>query len=361
MKTHARPAAQVSARLAALAVVPLALAGCSTIGEGGEDDTDEAEAADQVVLVTHESFSLPEELIAEFEAEHGQKLVVRASGDAGALSAKLALTKDNPTGDVAFGIDNTFASRTLAEGVFAVTDAAPVAGVEDYELAEGADRLFPVDVAHVCLNIDDTWFADQDVRPPSTLEDLTDPAYRDLTVLPAASTSSPGMAFLLTTIAAFGDEWPQYWGDLLDNGAKIVEGWSDAYYTEFTQGGEKGTRPIVLSYDSSPAFTVPEGAEGSTTSALLDTCFEQVEYVGVLEGAANPEGAKALVDFLREPQVQAALPEAMYVFPVLEGVELPEAWARYAVQPAEPFEVDPAEISANRETWLRDWTDLTTR
>jgi thiamine transport system substrate-binding protein len=350
VKTHAL--------LATGAVLGAALlAGCSTTGaEEADSDRDR-----EVILVTHDSFSLPDEVVAEFREQHGMELIVRASGDAGALSAKLGLTKENPAGDVAFGIDNTFASRVLDEEVFAPFDPPLPAGAEVYDLPEGADRLTPVDVGHVCVNVDDTWFAAHDVKPPRTLQDLAKPAYRDLMVVPAASTSSPGMAFLLTTVAAFGEGWEDYWRSLLDNGLKVVDGWSDAYYTDFTQGGGEGDRPIVLSYDSSPAFTVPEGEERSTTSALLDTCFRQVEYAGVLEGAANPEGAQALVEFLVQRSVQEALPDSMYVFPVDPAVELPEAWAEHAVEPEEPFTVDPAEIAANRERWLQEWTELTTR
>ncbi|WP_241901482.1 thiamine ABC transporter substrate-binding protein [Nocardioides houyundeii] len=360
MNTHACTSPRLTTfhRATALALTGALLGACSLLG--GEDKAAEAGGASEVVLVTHDSFSLPEELLAEFREEYGHEVVVRSSGDAGALSAKLALTKENPTGDVAFGVDNTFASRVLDEGVFAPYDPPRAPGAGRYELPEGSDRLTPVDVAAVCVNIDDTWFAEQDVAPPRTLADLTKPAYRDLMVTPAASTSSPGMAFLLTTVAAFGEEWPAYWSELLDNGLKVVDGWSDAYYTDFTQGGEGGERPIVVSYDSSPAFTVPEGAEKSTTSALLETCFQQVEYAGVLKGAANPEGARDLVAFLQEPKTQAALPESMYVFPVVTGVDLPEDWARYAARPEDPYTVDPADIATNRDKWLQQWTDLTT-
>ena len=165
------------------------------------------------------------------------------------------------------------------------------------------------------------------------------------------------MAFLLTTIAAYGDEWPDYWEDLVGNGAKITKGWEDAYNVDFTFSG--GERPIVLSYDSSPAFTVADGK--SSTGALLDTCFEQVEYAGVIEGADNPEGGQELVEFLVGPEVQAALPTSMYVFPVVEGVELPKEWAEFATRPTDPYAVDPAEVTANRETWLREWSDVTSR
>jgi thiamine transport system substrate-binding protein len=168
------------------------------------------------------------------------------------------------------------------------------------------------------------------------------------------------MAFLLTTVAAYGAKWPDYWVRLMHNDTKLTDGWSDAYQVDFTQGGGKGDRPIVLSYDSSPAFTIADDGT-STTSALLDTCFRQVEYAGVLDGAENPDGAKALVDFLLTPEVQAALPDAMYVFPVDSSAKLPAEWAKFAKQPTDPFAVDPADIAEHRDEWLRTWSDVTSR
>lgn len=342
---------------AVLATAALVTTSCSL--SGGGDDRDE-ETVDEVVLVTHASFALPDELIAEFEEQSGFELDVRAAGDAGEVTNKLVLTKDDPAGDVAFGVDNTFASRALDEGVFEAFDVEWPAGVEQFALPGDDERaLTPVDNGNVCVNIDDTWFAREDLAPPSTLDDLTDPAYEGLFVTPAATTSSPGMAFLLTTIAAYGDEWPAYWEDLMANDTKITAGWTDAYTVDFTQGGGDGDRPIVLSYDSSPAFTVGGGT--TTTSALLDTCFLQVEYAGVLAGAANPEGGRALVEWLVSPEVQAALPENMYVFPVVEGVALPKEWARFAKRPTAPYSVDPAEVAEKRDEWLREWGDITTR
>ena len=315
-----------------------------------------------VTLVTHQSFDLPKTLVRAFEEESGYQLEVRGASDAGTLTTKLVLTADNPTGDVAFGVDNTFASRALDEDVFAESDVALPAGAEQFALeGDGASRLFPVDDANVCVNVDTTWFAERDLDPPATLEDLTDPAYRDLFVAESALSSSPGLAFLLATVAEYGDDWPDYWERLLDNGALVVDGWEEAYYGEFTQGGADGSRPIVVSYDSSPAFTVPKGEDESTTAALLDTCFTQVEYAGVLAGAENPEGGAALVEFLLSDEVQAALPTSMYVFPVSDAVELPDAWARFAEQPASPYVMDADEIAENRDAWLEEWRDVVTQ
>ena len=217
----------------------------------------------------------------------------------------------------------------------------------------------PIDSASVCVNVDTAWFDAEGLEPPQTLDDLTDPAYADLLVTPGASTSSPGMAFFLATVAEHGDDWPDYWTDLLANGAKVVDGWEDAYYGDFTAGSENGTRPIVVSYDSSPAFTVADGR--TTTAALLDTCFRQVEYAGVLAGADNPDGAQALIDWMLTDEVQSALPESMYVFPVMPGATVPDDWAEFAPQPTDPYEVSPEEIAANREQWLTEWTDVVSR
>src|SRR6478735_8839159 len=215
---------------APLLALALTVTACSTIGEssGSEEPADGAKPT-EVVLVTHESFVLPKKLQKQFEEESGYELTVRAAGDAGALTNKLALTKDNPLGDVAFGVDNTFASRALDEGVFAPYDATLPDGAEMYELPGAEVVLAPVDNGNVCVNIDDTWFAENDVPPPATLDDLVDPAYEGLFVTPGATTSSPGMAFLLSTVAEYGDGWSDYWADLMDNGVKLTDGWSDAY------------------------------------------------------------------------------------------------------------------------------------
>ena len=350
----------------------LLLSSCSLVGTGdnGGSATDGAdpgsgsatsEAGGTVVLVTHDSFSLPKKLISRFEADTGYDLELRSNGDAGSLTSQLVLNADNPLGDVAFGVDNTFGGRALEGGVFEAYDGELPPGVADFALpGDDVGALVPVDNGDVCVNVDLDWFEREGIAPPEDLDDLLDPAYEDLFVTSGATTSSPGFAFLLATIAEFGSDWQGYWEDLLANGAKVVRGWEDAYFVDFTAGGGDGDRPIVLSYDSSPAFTT-DGEGGTTTGALLQTCFEQVEYVGALAGADNPEGAQAVIDWMLSEEVQAALPESMYVFPVLEGVELPADWARFAPRPDEPLGVDPADIEANRDTWLREWQELVSR
>jgi thiamine transport system substrate-binding protein len=341
-------------RALAVTVAAATLASCSLVGADRPPDS----ASKDVVLVTHDSFVLPRSLVREFEQQSGYHLVVHAAGDGGTLTNKLVLTQSDPTGDVAFGVDNTFATRALDADVFAPYDVALPPGASRYLVPGDDHRLAPIDNGNVCVNIDTGWFADHHVRPPRSLDDLVKPAYRDLLAVPGASTSSTGLAFLLATIGKYGDGWQDWWKQLVANGATVTDGWSQAYEVDFTQGGGRGSDPIVVSYDSSPAFTVPKGSRTSATKALLDTCFRQVEYAGVLTGARNPEGARAVVDFLLSPEVQRALPDAMYVFPVRQGTPLPAAWARYAVQPQHPYDVSPAEVTAHREEWLQQWSSI---
>ncbi|MCB0881236.1 MAG: thiamine ABC transporter substrate-binding protein [Thermoleophilia bacterium] len=342
--------------------VAVAASGCSLSGggDGGEATSTDGRPT-RVVLVTHDSFALPAPLVAAWEKRTGYRLVVRRAGDAGALTNKLVLTKDRPIGDVAFGVDNAFASRALDAGVFEKTDVELPVGAEPFQLPGADGRIAPVDNANVCVNVDADWFSARKRRPPASFEDLTRPAYRNLFVTPGATTSSPGMAFFLATVARHGDGWKGYWTRLMANGTKVTSGWSDAYEVDFTAGGGGGTRPIVVSYDSSPAFTVSKDGTRSSTKALLDTCFRQVEYAGVLAGARNPRGGAAVVELLLSADAQAALPTSMYVFPVRSGVTLPKAWAAFAKQPPRPAALPPATITANREKWMREWTDVTSR
>ena len=334
--------------------VALLLAGCTggpgTAGSGTGDPS----TSGTVTLVTHDSWALDEKLVDRFEQESGMTVEVSAAGDAGTLVNQLVLTKDAPLGDAVFGIDNTFASRALEQGVL---DEHTPAGLPDgTEQLGGA--LTPVDQGDVCVNADDAWFDDAGLEVPTTLEDLAEPEYRDLLVVTNPATSSPGLAFLLATVGAFGEDgFEDYWSSLVDNGVKVADSWEDAYYVDFSGAGEGGERPLALSYATSPAFTVNEDGSQSSTSALLETCFRQVEYAGVLAGADNREGARALVDFLLTQDVQAALPESMYMYPADPAVQLPDDWQKFAPQAEKPFEVDPDRVSEHRDEWIEQWTE----
>jgi thiamine transport system substrate-binding protein len=350
--THSRI---IGLTLASLLVV--GVSACATTDEGGA-------ATDKLVLVTHDSFNLSEGTLDAFTDDTGIEVEVQAAGDAGELVNKLVLTKDSPLGDVVFGIDNTFASRAVDEGVLADYASKDITDAEQQYLlpaGSGLEQLTPIDNGDVCVNVDHEWFEEAGIAEPVTLDDLVEPEYRDLFVVPAANSSSPGLAFLLATIAAFGEGgWQDYWQKLVDNGVKIDAGWSDAYYVDFSGPSSEGDRPLVVSYASSPPFEVQEGETEPPTGALLDTCFRQTEYAGVIAGTENEAAAQKLVDFLFSVEVQNDIPESMYVFPVNAKATLPEGWSEYAEIADDPFVVSPDDIDAGREAWLTEWAAIAT-
>jgi thiamine transport system substrate-binding protein len=347
-----------------LAAAGLGLALAFALASCGSTD---GASPDAVVLVTHDSFALSDALVADFEKETGLTLTIVTGGDAGEVVNKAVLAAGKPEGDVLFGVDNTLLTRALDAELFAPAEADLTA--LRTELAVGVDPeagAVPVDDGDVCVNIDDAWFTARGVPPPASLGDLADPRYRDLLVVQNPATSSPGLAFLMATVAAYGpDGWPAYWQRLKDNGVAVVSGWTEAYTGEFTAGGQGGTRPLVVSYSSSPPAELVYAADPKPdrpgTSALLDGCFRQVEYAGVLRGAANPEGGQRLLEWLLSAEVQADVPLSMFVFPARAGVALPEVFAQWAPRPDAPLTVPAEEIAANREDWVREWTDLVLR
>ncbi|MDJ1371799.1 thiamine ABC transporter substrate-binding protein [Gulosibacter molinativorax] len=335
--------------VATIALAALALTGCSAADQAGGAASTEG-AGGTVTILTHDSFVITDEQIASFEEQSGYTLQTTAPGDAGVVTNQLVLSGDSPTVDGVYGIEN-YSTQTLL-------DAGALASYESPDLPESAaslmieDKLTPIDQGQVCINIDHAWFEENGVAEPTTLDDLTKPEYASLLVTMNPATSSPGLAFLVATITEKGDDWENYWQQLLDGGTKVVSGWSDAYFVDFSGAEGAGEYPLVLSYSSSPAE-----ADGRT-GVLETSCTPQVEYAGVVEGAANPAGAQAFIDFLLSDEFQSGVAENMYMYPVNSEVALPETWAQHATLVDAPIEPNLKDVAANRDAWIADWTTL---
>ncbi len=324
-------------------------------------------------VMTHDSFAVSEEVIAAFEEQHNARVEILESGDVGVMLSQAILSADNPQADVLYGIDNTFLSRALDAGIFQPYDSPLLDEIPDHLELDPQHRALPVDYGDVCLNYDKGWFAEQGLAPPASLEDLTEPEYRGLTVAEDAASSSPGLAFMLATIGHFGEEgdytWLDYWADLRANDVLVASDWENAYWGSFTYGsGGEGDRPIVVSYASSPPVEVlfaEEPFEEAPTAAVVSdgSCFRQIEFVGILipEDAENRDLAEAWVDFMLGTTFQEDIPLNMFVFPANENAVLPEAFGKFAAIPEHPAEVDYAAIEANREAWVEAWTETVLR
>jgi thiamine transport system substrate-binding protein len=342
------------------AVTIAALAAVGTIGTIGTTTTATAAANTTITLVTHDSFAVSKSVLAAFTKQTGVKVKILQAGDAGAALNQVILTKSNPVGDVFFGVDNTFLSRALTAGVFTKYTPPALAQVPSEYQLDASHRLTPVDHGDVCINYDKQWFAEKKLAVPATLADLTKPAYRGLLVVENPATSSPGLAFQLATIARFGTGgWRGFWSKLRANDVKVDDGWETAYNGDFTQGTNKGTFPLVVSYASSPPAAVYYSKPQPKTSpigTMLDSCFRQVEFAGILRGTGHEAAAKQLVDFMLSTRFQEDIPLQMFVFPVRDGTKLPTVFAKFAQVADHPLNVPAAEIGAERDAWIEQWT-----
>lgn len=320
----------------------------------------------ELVVMTHDSFDIGEEVIRVFEEKHHVQIVFLKSGDAGEALNKAILSKNNPLADIFFGVDNSFLSRALQEGLFEAYRSPELENVDPALILDGGYCLLPVDWGDVCLNYDRNWFEERGRTPPTSLADLIGPEYRSLTVVENPATSSPGLAFLLTTIGSLGQEgYLAYWKSLRENDVRVESGWSEAYYGQFTVAG--GERPIVVSYATSPAAEVyySEGRDYTEppTGVVLTpgTCFRQIEFVGILKGTRQLKLAQAFVDWMLAPAFQQDIPLHMWVFPANRQAELPQIFKDLAEHAQAPISIPPDDIDANRETWINAWTKTVLR
>lgn len=346
-------------------LVGLALSACAPAVTPTTEPTVAPVGSRTLTVMTHDSFAVSEEVVAAFEKENNTKVQFLQSGDAGTALNKAILSKNNPLADVFYGVDNTFLSRALSQDIFDPYASPLLAEIPDEFKLDGQNRALPVDYGDVCLNYDIDFLAKKGIQPPQNLEDLLKPEYKGLMAVENPATSSPGLAFLLATIGHFGeDKYLDYWKELVKNDVQVVNDWNAVYYTEFTRAG--GSRPIVVSYGSSPAVEViyadPPITEAPTGVVTGDgSCFRQVEFVGILKGTKNLDLAQKWIDFMLSASFQEDMPLKMFVFPVNKNAKLAEAFTRYMAAPAKLSEVSPESIDANREKWLQAWTEVVLR
>ncbi len=320
----------------------------------------------EITVMTHDSFSVSKGVVAIFEKNENVKIRFLKAGDAGAALNQAILSKNNPLADVFYGVDNTFISRALQAGIFEAYKSPLLRHIPDELKLDSRSRLLPVDFGDVCLNYDKKWFAKKGLQPPSNIEVLIDPRYKNLTVIENPATSSPGLAFLLTTVGRFGETgYLDYWRKLKENGVLVTNGWQEAYWGSFS-AASKGNRPIVVSYASSPPAEVfyskkklTEAPTAAVTSA--GSCYRQIEFAGILKGTQKLALAKKLIDFMLDTPFQEDIPLQMFVFPSNRTANLPPVFTKHTVIAKSPVMMSPEKIASGRENWIEAWTETVLR
>jgi thiamine transport system substrate-binding protein len=319
----------------------------------------------KLTVMTHDSFSISAEILDSFQDENNVEIQFLKSGDTGTAVNKAILAKNQPLADILYGIDNTFLSRALEEDIFESYQSPLLTEIPEEFILDRNFSALPVDFGDVCLNYDIDYFINNNLEPPTYLDDLLKPQYKDLVVVQNPATSSPGLAFLLATIDHYGDPgYLDFWEDLVANNVLVVNDWEVSYYSEFTRSG--GTRPVVVSYSSSPPFEVIFAEspinEPPTAAVVSDgACFRQIEFVGILKGTENRDLAEKWIDFMLSTSFQEDIPLQMFVFPVNQNAELDDTFKQFLSHPEKTASVSPEQIAENRETWIKDWTEVVLR
>jgi len=318
-------------------------------------------APDTLNVITHDSFMVSENVVKIFEQKNSVKVNFILGGDAGSLLNQAILTKSSPVADVLYGVDNTFLSRALEADLFEVYASPMLQTIPDEFKLDPTNRALPVDYGDVCINYDKAYFSSKGLPVPESLDDLLKPEYYALLVVENPATSSPGLAFLIATIAHSGEEsYLQYWQKLKDNGVVVVNDWGTAYNTNFSAASGKGQQPMVVSYGTSPAaeviFASPRPSEAPTASLVgTNACFRQIEFVGILKGTQKRALAEKFIDFMLDKTFQEDMPLNMFVFPVNPTAVLPEEFVLYVQVPEKPASLPMQEIAAGRDGWIEAW------
>lgn len=312
-------------------------------------------------VMVHDSFSAAEEDIAAFEADNQVKVEFLKSGDTGSSVNRAILSKDSPMADVFYGIDNTFLSRALKADIFEAYDSSLLKDIDPAFVLDTDKRVLPVDYGDVCINYDKAYFKEKNLPLPASLDDLLKPEYKGLLVAENPSMSSPGLAFLLATIAAYGEDgYLDFWKGLRENGLVVANDWETAYYTHFSASSGKGPQPMVVSYASSPVAEViyaETKLDESPTGSLVGDgmCYRQIEFAGILKGTKNRAMAEKFIDFMLGKTFQSSIPMQMFVYPVNGTAEIPAEFEQFTEVPASIKNLAPELIETKREEWIKAW------
>lgn len=317
-----------------------------------------AETRPRLVVYAYSSFPAGD-IVEAFEAKHDVELVFVSPGGAGSTLSRLITEMDTggTEADVFLGLADTSIPRALEHGVFEPYDASLLPNLSDIPtelLIDKTGHVLPFDYGYISLVYHPERIGTTAL--PQSLEELTDPRFAKKIIMMDAS-SSTGQAFLMWTIAEFGEEgYLDYWRRLKPNLLTVTNSWSTGY-----QMFENGEAPIILSYATDRVVAAVYGGEPVHEILLPNgQAYRQVEMMGVVKGTDQRELAHAFIDYVLSPAVQELLPTANLMYPANPTAKLPAVFSDNMVLPENPVILDPQLVGANLDRWLRDWSRMIT-
>jgi thiamine transport system substrate-binding protein len=306
-------------------------------------------APQALTVYTYSSFPVPliEKIKSHFAEKYHLTVNFRSFSDTGPLFNQLLQEKSSPQADLVIGLDNNYAAKAGKFNLFSPYRPKAVNHIKKELIFDRHFRLIPYDYGFIVFNFNREALK----QVPRTHKDLLDPAYKGKIIIENPLTSSPGQVFLLTTIALYGEKgYLEYWKSLRKNILALTPGWDEAYgmYTN-------GEAPIVLSYGTSPVYhLISEKTEKYQALVLDGAAYAQIEGMGIVKGSKHTREAKLLVDYILDPDFQAALPEQQFMYPIRSDVPLPASF-RIAAKADRVLNLPQAKVEANLQRWLDQW------
>jgi thiamine transport system substrate-binding protein len=326
-------------------------------------------------VLTYDIAAFSEGMLDEFTNQSGYEIEMIRTNDAGGILEQMLQTQQAPQADVAVGLDNTYLQtafeRCLLQASTVNASSLDSTALEPYE----GPLAVPFDHGDVCLNYDESRVDGENLTAPTSLWNLTEESWRGKVAFPSPLTSSPGRSFMVATVDYFENDEDNttdafdWWNMMSANDAIITTGWTEAYEVHYSGGygewveGHLGDAAMTVSYCHSPGVEAfYSGNWTKSTSVILPrSTFHQVEYAGVINGAAEVEAANAFIAYLISQEVNQNMPESNLMKSVLIDAEWPETegYRFHTDEPRLNAEVSMERIGTEMETWLLNWAEAT--
>jgi iron(III) transport system substrate-binding protein len=357
MKNRSR---RLPASLAAVVAAGLVLAGCGSSGEGGSADPTDAAAApasgDTLIVYTNSNGDGRGDWVTAEAEKAGFDIEIVGLGGAD-LANRIVAEKNNPVGDVVFGLNHMYFENLKAED--AITADTPAwSGEVDEASGDPEDGAYWPLVEQAIVTVHDSAkTSGGDV--PKDVTDLYSSEYEGRYEVNTRLGEATPQLILAGLLAPYEDED----GDLgiSDDGWEVVE----EYFANGSPSVEGTDLYARLSRDEVAFGTLPSSGiaardeQYGTTTAVVpskDGVPFVTEQIAEIAGTKKEERARAFIDWFGSADVQGAFAEQFSSYPV-------NTTAREKALPAvkeliESLEKQDVDYGFVREN-IADWVEKT--
>ncbi|MCG3226841.1 MAG: thiamine ABC transporter substrate-binding protein [Candidatus Heimdallarchaeota archaeon] len=302
--------------------------------------------------------------------------------DANTVVTQAVLEKDNPTADVLIGIDNVLVHTAKREGILKPYSPTTLENISSDLIAnlDPENYVVPYDYGIIAL-----WYDRSRINDSSnpelaslTLQDILDYNLDELLIVEDPTLSSPGLGFLLWTIAVFGDpeinfdgllaeDWRNWWREASDD-LRIAASWGAAFDLYAT---EEENRPIMVSYGTSPAYDVchplwgvgygnsPPSKAIVSHEEEMENAWLQIEGIGLVKNAPHENVAKQFIDWFLSTDLQDNIAMNNWMYPANINADVSTCFSEIAINPNDVDILNdllqPSMIEENLDDWKSDW------